>query len=105
MLLTTTAPSPQSTPLVVGLGVAAAAFVGKQAVQQYVKFMARPAGIRAFYKVSGKWMVCICWLHDSLQHSQRARSCSVAGLLPARDSAKLPVGCTTLKESVFAVSR
>ncbi|KIZ05689.1 putative import inner membrane translocase subunit TIM14 [Monoraphidium neglectum] len=39
-----------STPLVLGLGVAAAAFVGKQAVQQYVKLRARPPSIRAFYK-------------------------------------------------------
>lgn len=39
-----------STPLVLGLGVAAAALVGKQAVQQYVKFMSRPAGIKSFYK-------------------------------------------------------
>jgi len=35
---------------VLGLGIAAAAFVGKQAVQQYVAFMARPAGLRSFYK-------------------------------------------------------
>ncbi|KAI8466590.1 MAG: presequence translocase-associated protein import motor subunit [Monoraphidium minutum] len=39
-----------STPLVLGLGVAAAALASKAAVQQYVKFMARPAGLRAFYK-------------------------------------------------------
>lgn len=40
----------QSTPLVLGFGVAAAALVGRAAVQQYVKFAARPAAARAFYK-------------------------------------------------------
>lgn len=41
-----------STPLAAGLGIAAAAFVTRAAVQQYVRFMARPAGLRAFYKGS-----------------------------------------------------
>lgn len=40
----------QSTPLVVGLGVAAAAYVSRAAVLQYVKFAARPAGAGKFYK-------------------------------------------------------
>lgn len=38
-----------STPLVVGLSVAAAAFIGKQAVQSYVKF-AKSGLSRSFYK-------------------------------------------------------
>jgi DnaJ family protein C protein 19 len=40
----------QTTPLALGLGVAAAAYVSRAALQQYVKFMARPAGLRSFYK-------------------------------------------------------
>jgi hypothetical protein len=44
-------PVPQSAPLAAGLGVAAAALVARTAVQQYVKFMARPASVRAFYRV------------------------------------------------------
>jgi len=41
----------QSTPLVAGLSVAAAAYFGKTALQQYVRWAARPARARAFYKV------------------------------------------------------
>jgi hypothetical protein len=41
----------QTTPLVAGLSIAAAALVGRTAVQQYVKFMAKPARMRSFYKV------------------------------------------------------
>eukprot|EP00879_Flechtneria_rotunda_P002217 GHRR01002403.1.p1 GENE.GHRR01002403.1~~GHRR01002403.1.p1 ORF type:complete len:112 (+),score=33.23 GHRR01002403.1:263-598(+) len=39
-----------TTPLVAGLGVAAAALVGREAVKQYIKFRAAPAAARAFYK-------------------------------------------------------
>ncbi|GBF93085.1 hypothetical protein Rsub_05696 [Raphidocelis subcapitata] len=39
-----------ATPLVAGLSVAAAALVGRTALQQYVKYMARGPSGRAFYK-------------------------------------------------------
>ncbi|KAG1658898.1 hypothetical protein FOA52_012574 [Chlamydomonas sp. UWO 241] len=44
-----------ATPLVAGLSIAAMAFVGKQAVQTYIKFAAAPAGSffnagKAYYK-------------------------------------------------------
>lgn len=39
-----------ATPLMMGLSVAAAAFVGKQAVQTYVKFMAGPGMLKPYYK-------------------------------------------------------
>lgn len=37
--------------MVAGVGVAAAALVGRELVKQYVKFRAAPAAARAFYKV------------------------------------------------------
>ncbi|KAF8070937.1 TIM14-1 [Scenedesmus sp. PABB004] len=39
-----------STPLVAGLGVAAAALFGREVVKQYVRFKAAPMAARAFYK-------------------------------------------------------
>eukprot|EP00798_Chlamydomonas_sp_ICE-L_P002673 gene2673-12776_t len=39
-----------ATPLMAGLSIAAAAFVGKQAVQQYVKYMASPGLMKPYYK-------------------------------------------------------
>ncbi len=42
---------PQATPLLAGLGVAAAAYTAKQMVQLYVKMRAAPPAMRAFYKV------------------------------------------------------
>mmetsp|Transcript_2157 Transcript_2157/g.5470 ORF Transcript_2157/g.5470 Transcript_2157/m.5470 type:complete len:111 (-) Transcript_2157:401-733(-) len=39
-----------ASPLVAGLGVATAAFVGKQMVQMYVKMKAAPPMMKAFYK-------------------------------------------------------
>ncbi len=44
------APPTQTTPLVAGVGVAAAAFVGKQLLQTYIKFRAAPPSFKAFYK-------------------------------------------------------
>ena len=40
----------QATPLVAGVGVAAAAFVGKQILQTYIKLRAAPPSFKAFYK-------------------------------------------------------
>lgn len=40
----------QATPLVAGVGVAAAAFIGREAVKQWIKFKAAPAAARAYYK-------------------------------------------------------
>lgn len=47
----------QSTPLVAGLGVAAAALVGKQVLQVYLKYAASAAGgsvTKQFYKVCSR---------------------------------------------------
>jgi hypothetical protein len=41
----------QTTPLVAGAGIAAAALLGREVVKQYIKFKAAPAAARAFYKV------------------------------------------------------
>ena len=41
----------QVTPIAAGLSVAAAAFMGKQAVQLYVKIAASPPSLKPFYKV------------------------------------------------------
>jgi hypothetical protein len=41
----------QASPLLAGLGVAAAAYCGKQLVQLYVKMQATPT-LRAFYRAS-----------------------------------------------------
>jgi hypothetical protein len=43
----------QATPLVAGVGVAAAAFLSREIVKQYIKFQAAPAAARAYYKVCG----------------------------------------------------
>lgn len=39
-----------ATPLVAGVGVAAAAFLGREMIKAYVKFQAAPAAARAYYK-------------------------------------------------------
>mmetsp|Transcript_7768 Transcript_7768/g.16715 ORF Transcript_7768/g.16715 Transcript_7768/m.16715 type:complete len:110 (-) Transcript_7768:504-833(-) len=39
-----------TTPLVAGLGVAAAAFVGKQLVQTYIKIRTSPSALKSYYK-------------------------------------------------------
>lgn len=39
-----------ASPLMAGIGVAAAAYVGKHLVQQYAKFMSVPVKARQFYK-------------------------------------------------------
>jgi len=39
-----------TTPLVAGVGVAAAALFGRELVKQYIKFKAAPAAARAYYK-------------------------------------------------------
>lgn len=47
----------QSTPLIAGLGVAAAAVVGKQVLQVYLKYAASAAGgsvTKQFYKVGNR---------------------------------------------------
>jgi hypothetical protein len=41
----------QATPLAAGVGVAAAAFLGREVVKQYIRFRAAPAAARAYYKV------------------------------------------------------
>lgn len=46
------APCAQATPLAAGVGIAAAAFIGREVVKQYIKFKAAPAAARAYYKVS-----------------------------------------------------
>ena len=43
----------QATPLAAGVGVAAAAFIGREMVKQYIKFKAAPAAARPYYKVRG----------------------------------------------------
>jgi hypothetical protein len=52
------APCAQATPLAAGVGVAAAAFIGREVVKQYIKFRAAPAAARAYYKVSTMPDVC-----------------------------------------------
>jgi hypothetical protein len=44
----------QSGPLVAGIGVAAAALIGREAVKQYVRFRAAPAALKAYYKVRAR---------------------------------------------------
>ena len=41
---------PQATPLLAGLGVAAAAYGSRAALQAYQAFKAAPPRLRAFYK-------------------------------------------------------
>jgi hypothetical protein len=54
----------QASPLVAGVGVAAAAFFSREIVKQYIKFKAAPAAARAYYKV---WQ----------QHSSKTSSSSL----------------------------
>lgn len=51
----------QATPLVAGVGVAAAAFLGREVIKAYVKFAAAPAAARAYYKV--------CWCSMGLRQA------------------------------------
>ncbi len=51
----------QTTPLLAGLGVAAAAYGGRAAIQMFHAFKTAPPRLRQFYKVGGVWRSRLFW--------------------------------------------
>lgn len=54
----------QATPLAAGVGLAAAAFISREVVKQYIRFRAAPAAARAYYKVIA-WAVSLVGVFSS----------------------------------------